>query len=135
MVSIRTQVDDVLLATSGKQVQATDTVRVSVPAVGSPDGGSKRLTFDVSHNGRTALRKMVADAEAATLAAWAPVLALQATRDQAAGRLKKKPAQKPAAPAEDAGPSDDGGGVVDEPTETPAGSGVEDSPFPEPQQG
>lgn len=99
MAVVRIRLCDVMSATSGTRAEADDTVVVSVPAVGTEEGKSARLTLDVSPKGKRALADMVEKAQAATRAAWAPVLALDASRREATGRRKTDPAEAPVAAA------------------------------------
>lgn len=103
MVSIRTRLDDVLLHIRGTKAEATDTVRVSVPAIGTEDGVAVRFAVDVSPEGKKVLEGMIEKASKATVAAWAPVLDLDETRREAvkhARALKKTAKAKAAEPVD-----------------------------------
>lgn len=83
MVAYRLRLDDVLMSTKNAKVEATDTVTVRVPAVGSPKGKTIPVELDVSAEGQRVLDAMVEKARAGTRAAWAPVLALGESRSAA----------------------------------------------------
>jgi|SRR5699024_3694867 len=58
MVAVQSRLDDVLLATKGKKVEATRRVHRTIPAKCSPTGKSQRYTFDVSDEGERELERL-----------------------------------------------------------------------------
>lgn len=120
MAVIKQRVDDVLRA-QGKTVEATQKARVVIPGAVSDSGKPTRLDLDVSAQGKTALDKMIRDAEEATRRAWAPILALKPRRSAPA-----KKAQDAAAP-EDEGRNED---VAEDPSQP-----EQPSAFPQPGYG
>lgn len=106
MARINVLVDDILLALNNERVDATGKEKVIVPAEGTLTGRKRTATFDVSPKGRDAIKKMVADAEAASekarvkaeeqiRAAWRPILDIMGG-DETPAAESEKPA--PAAP-------------------------------------
>lgn len=82
MAVIKQRVCDVQLA-QGKNVEATEKTRVTIPGAVTETGKPARLDLDVSVQGKTALEKMIRDAEEATRRAWAPILGLKPRRTAA----------------------------------------------------
>lgn len=108
MVAVSTRLCDVLLATRRKRAEATKQRRVTVPGFGVPNGSSVRLDLDVSAEGETELNAMIAKAQKATVEAWAPILALRATREAHGRRSPSKPNPGTSTPAAEPGTAEAG---------------------------
>lgn len=118
MAVIKKRVDDVLHA-QGKDVEATERTRVTVPALATNDGKAARLDLDVSPQGKAALDKMLREAQEATRKAWAPVLALKPRRE--APRRKAEAPKASEAPHVDANHEHQPAGQHPEPQHDPYG--------------
>lgn len=122
MVAVQSRLDDVLLATKGKKVEATHQVSRSIPAKCSPTGQSQRLILDVSPEGERELKR--ADEQYKKLLREAGKVYAKFSPSKAKERLSpaKKDSDKGSAEADD---SDSGAEVqsTDEADNTePAGS-------------
>ena len=124
MVAVHSRLDDVLLALRGKKVEATHQVKRTIPAMCTPDGKSRRATFDVSEEGERELEKLDKKFKAALHDAGQVYGKVIDTRvDARAAKPKGKPqgGSTPAPPPEDSAP---------EPVEESPGSpGVEANSF------
>lgn len=58
MVAIQSRLDDVLLSTKGKKVEADHQVTRSIPSICSETGKTRRITLDVSPEGERELAKL-----------------------------------------------------------------------------
>lgn len=92
MVAVQSRLDDVLLATRGKKVDATKKVRRTIPAKCSPTGKSQTISLDVSDEGLKELEKLDRQFEKALLEAGAVYGKLVKARQKA--RAKTPPQQE-----------------------------------------
>lgn len=99
MVAVQARLDDVLLSTKGKRVDATETTTISVPGIATDTGKAKRITVDISPEGKKELEKLIKAAQEKTADAWAPLLALADIRVEARAASKPKKTTTPTSAA------------------------------------
>ena len=115
MVAVQARLDDVLLSTRNKRVDATEQSTFSVPGLATDSGKAQRITVDHSTEGKKELEKMIKTAEAKTAEAWAPLLALADVRTTTRAASVKK-----SKPQSSTRPDDDGASRETTPTVGPA---------------
>lgn len=142
MAVVSTRVDDVVLATTGEKIEATDSIRIQVPKDAFGGTKTRKFTVDVSPRGQREIDRLVAKAEedtvkaedearAKTRKAWRKVLeALGQDQDDLIAKAESKRADKDAVaneaaedtPAEDNDPLTlpDGAAGPDGSTDDPA---------------
>lgn len=106
---------DVMKA-AGKLVEATEEVKLTIPAFAVPDNTAPdghrdkplRVALDVSPEGKKRLHSMVASAEKSSQQAFAPVLEVVAKRDAANGKWRKRSKPSTTEPTADEAPVEDG---------------------------
>lgn len=110
MVAVQSRLDDVLLSTRGKKVEADRKVTRTIPAMCSPTGKTIRIDLDVSEEGERELDKLDARFKAALIAAGEVYGKLAETRVNArAAKPRRKAAadDAPDAEVDDIGDEDD----------------------------
>lgn len=115
MVAVQSRLDDVLLALKNKKVEATHTVRRTIPSMCTPDGKSKRITLDVSDEGERELDKLDKKFTDTLLDAGRVYGKLSDTRAEArAAKPRRKPQSEAASQDAEESVEDAGEDVEDE---------------------
>lgn len=101
MVAIQSRLDDVLLSTKGKKVEADHQVTRTIPAMCSENGKTRRITLDISEEGERELAKLDKKYKDLLLEAGRVYAKLAETRIEARAAKPRKRRKKAEAPAQD----------------------------------